>query len=648
LDGSVTEVAMRDARRELMVEAQLAGRGIADPAVLAAMGAVSRESYLPNELVEEAWDDAAIVVAPGRLLPQPWLLARALEALEPHPGDRVLELDADTDYSAAVLRLLVREVVTLPPTEEGAPFDAILVHDRTEDAAVRILPWLREGGRLVVVVPEGPGERQLIRFRRRAGAVYDRNPLERGRFVLLPWGAEAPPGLGRSLPGWSPPGTAAAARLVREVAEPFGAITDFDPGSILERVGDARLVLIGEASHGTAEFYSLRARLTRALIEHRGFGFVAVEADWPDAAEVDRYVRHRPPDRSIEPFARFPTWMWRNREVAEFVDWLHRWNADRDGPDGRVGFHGLDLYSLHTSLRLVLDYLDRIDPEAAHLARERYGCLRPWELSPAAYGRYALTGSYRSCEEGVVRQLTALLRRRLRYGADDGERFFDAEQNARLVADAERYYRAMYYGAVESWNLRDRHMFATLDRLLASYGPSSRGIVWAHNSHLGDASATELGERGELNLGQLCRAAFGEGAYLIGFGTDRGTVAAASDWDGPLEIKAVRPAHPGSYESVCRAADRPAFGIHLRAPRRPEVRDELLPLRLERAIGVVYRPETELQSHYFAASLPRQFDEYLWVTETSAVGPLPVTERFPPVSRDLQPPAASLRTWEDG
>ncbi len=640
---------MGTARRALMVEAQLAGRGIADPAVLAAMNAVSRESYLPNQLIDEAWDDAAIVVAPGQVLPQPWLLARALEALEPSPADRVLELDAGLDYSTAVLRRLVREVVTVPPTDGDPPFDAILVHDRTEAAAVRLLPWLREGGRLVAVVPEGPGERRLVRFRRRRGGTeYDRNPLERARFVLLPWGAETRSDLGRYLPGLAPSDPRAAAGLVREVAEPFGSVEDFDPGPILERLGDARLVLIGEASHGTSEFYRLRARLTRALIERRRFAFVAAEADWPDATQVDRYVRHRPPDPADEPpFIRFPTWMWRNREVAGFVGWLHEWNAGRGSGGGRVGFHGLDLYSLRTSLRLVLDYLDRVDPAAARLARERYGCLRPWELSPAAYGRYALSAGYRSCEEPVVRQLTELLRQRLAYGGRDGEQFFDAEQNARLVADAERYYRAMYYGSVASWNLRDRHMFATLDRLLTAYGPTSRGVVWAHNSHLGDASATELGGRGELNMGQLCRAAFGPSAYLIGFGTDRGTVAAAQDWDGPLEIKTVRPAHPESYEALCRAAERPAFALHLRDPRRPEVRDELLPIRLERAIGVIYRPETERQSHYFAASLPRQFDEYLWVSETSAVAPLAVTERFPPVSRDLQGPMATLRGGEE-
>jgi protein-L-isoaspartate(D-aspartate) O-methyltransferase len=382
-------------------------------------------------------------------------------------------------------------------------------------------------------------------------------------------------------------------------------------------------VLLGEATHGSAEFYEMRARMTRALIERGTVAAVALEADWPDAALLDRHVRGLPPPAPRRPaFTRFPTWMWRNREFAGFVEWLRAWNAGQPDPERRIGIYGLDLYSLHASIGAVLDYLDGVDPATAALARERYGCLGPWERDPAVYGRMAITGRYRSCEEPAARMLTDLLARELDYASRDGARFFDAAQNARLVANAERYYRRMYYGSVESWNLRDTHMFETLESLLAFHGPERRIVAWEHNSHIGDAAATELGRIGELNVGQLCRQAFGSDAYLVGFGTDHGTVAAASVWEGPVERMAVRPAHPASYEWICHESEVPAFLLPLRHPAREAVREELAGPRLERAIGVVYRPETELQSHYFEAELPGQFDEYCWFDETAAVSPL--------------------------
>lgn len=416
--------------------------------------------------------------------------------------------------------------------------------------------------------------------------------------------------------------TVAVSRLVREEAEPFSGIASAELGSLLERIGDARVVLLGEASHGTSEFYQMRARITRELIARRGFNLVAVEADWPDARRIDRYVRHLPASpASWTPFSRFPAWMWRNRDVADFVEWLRSHNEDVE-PERRAGFFGLDLYSLYTSVAAVLEYLERVDPATAAVARERYGCLSPWQHDPAVYGRAALTGRYRSCEPDVVSMLRELLHRQLDYAAHDGTEFLDAIQNARLVADAERYYRVMYYGSAESWNLRDRHMFDTLATLLQFSGPESRAVVWAHNSHVGDASATEMADRGELNVGQLCRERFGPGAFIAGFGTDHGTVAAATDWDGPMEIKRVRRSRSDSYERICHDTGVDAFMLQLRDPRRSELRDELLPGRLERAIGVIYRPETELMSHYFTASLPAQFDAWIWFDESSAVVPL--------------------------
>jgi len=287
--------------------------------------------------------------------------------------------------------------------------------------------------------------------------------------------------------------------------------------------------------------------------------------------------------------------------------------------DEQAGFYGLDLYSMYSSIGAVLEYLEDIDPEAATVARERYGCLTPWEHDPAAYGRAALTRRYRECEEEVVAMLNELLDRRVGYLERDGERFLDAIQNARLAADAEQYYRAMYYGSSNSWNLRDQHMFDTLQEVRQFRDGDAKAVVWAHNSHLGNAAATEMGARGRHNVGQLCRNDYGEYAYLIGFGTDRGTVAAASEWEGPMEVKEVQPAHEESYERLCHESEVSSFCLPLRSDHASEVRDALAEERLERAIGVVYRPQTELQSHYFRARLPQQFDEYVWFDETEAV-----------------------------
>lgn len=419
------------------------------------------------------------------------------------------------------------------------------------------------------------------------------------------------------------PGTGSPVRLLRETAEPFDDIDRGDIGALLDRIGDARVVLLGEASHGTSEFYRMRARITRELVVRHGFTIVAVEADWPDARWIDAYVRHAPAAPSGEPpFRRFPAWMWRNAEVREFVEWLRARNGELRDPRCRTGFYGLDLYSLYGSIAAVLGYLETVDPSAARVARGRYGCLTPWFGDPAGYGRAVVTDRYRSCESEAVVMLRDLLDRRLEYARRDGDRFFDAAQNARLVANAERYYRSMYYGSVSSWNLRDQHMFDTLATLLQFHGPGARAVVWEHNSHIGDSAATEMGARGENNVGRLCRRAFGETVRLVGFGTDQGTVAAAADWGAPMEIMRVRPAHAESYERLCHDTEIPAFVLALREPARFEVREELAPARLERAIGVIYRPESELASHYFQASLPLQFDEYVWLDRTAAVTPL--------------------------
>jgi protein-L-isoaspartate(D-aspartate) O-methyltransferase len=409
--------------------------------------------------------------------------------------------------------------------------------------------------------------------------------------------------------------------LIRECAEPFQEIEGVDLSTLLERIGDARVVCLGESTHGTAEFYDMRAEITRRLIETKGFDLVAVEGDWPDLAVLDSHVRERPRPQGEAPFQRFPTWMWRNRQFADFVSWLRDHNQGRAAAE-RVGLFGLDVYSLFRSRDAVLTYLERVDPETAKTARLRYGCLSPWERDPALYGRAATSGGYRSCEKHVVENLRDLLRRRLDYQATDPLAFFDAAQNARVVVNAERYYRVMYYGQADSWNLRDQHMFDTMLALLENRGPESKIVVWEHNSHVGNAAATEMAARGEHNVGKLAKDRFGTGAYLVGFGTDRGTVMAADEWGGDFSVKKVRPALMGSYERLFAEAELPAALLHLRQPTRPELRDELEGPLLERAIGVIYRPETELQSHYFQAILPWQFDSYVWFDRSQAVTPL--------------------------
>ena len=412
--------------------------------------------------------------------------------------------------------------------------------------------------------------------------------------------------------------------LIARAAEPLPDFDDAAFGQLFDRYAGARVVLLGEASHGTSEFYQARAAITRHLIEKHGFNIVAAEADWPDAATIDRFVRQRPESRRQEPpFQRFPTWMWRNTDVEAFLLWLRQHNARKPG-DRRAGFYGLDLYNLSGSMRAVIDYLEGVDPKMAKIARARYGCLTPWQDAPQRYGREALHSGYARCEEGVVAMLREMCEREISYATEDSESFLDATQNARLVRDAERYYRIMYHGSAESWNLRDRHMFETLCQILDAKGPQAKAVVWAHNSHIGDASKTDMGwRRDELNIGQLCRERFGHEAALIGFGTHDGTVACASDWDEEMEVKNVNPSRPDSYESLAHGAGVKRFLLDLRESQHAELREQLIEPRLERFIGVIYRPETERWSHYSECCLPEQFDAYVWFDRTHAVTPLP-------------------------
>jgi protein-L-isoaspartate(D-aspartate) O-methyltransferase len=648
--------------RELMVSDQIEARGVRDKRVLDAIRKVPREVFVPGHLRDRAYEDTPLPIAEGQTISQPYIVAYMIEALALVGGEKVLEIGAGSGYAVAVLAEIAGQVYTIERIAqlaekatshlmdagyenvhilnadgtrgwiEEAPFDAILVSAGAPYVPESLKSQLAKGGRMVVPVGTDKHAQELVRVTRREKGQFDREDLADVRFVPLigqqGWEVDEPvaesraprfiqtrPRTSETLPG-----------LISRHGESFSDIETADLDPLIARVGDRRVVLIGEASHGTSEFYRMRARITRRLIEEKGFNIVAVEADWPDAARIDNYVRHRDvPASDWEAFGRFPTWMWRNEEVREFVDWLHEHNKVKPY-DFRAGFYGLDLYSLYNSTRAVIDYLEDVDPDLALIARHRYGCLSPWEADPAAYGHAALTGSYRNCEGQVVKMLVELHEQHQQYVKHDGERFLDAAQNAQLVANAERYYRIMYYGSRASWNLRDGHMFDTLQNLIGFHGERSKAVVWAHNSHIGDASATEMSARGEHNLGEFCQKGFGKNSYRIGFGTDHGTVAAASDWNGPMEIKQVQPAHPQSYERLFHLTNKPGLVLPLRAGHEFDVATELAKPRLERAIGVIYRPETELASHYFEAVLPRQFDEYIWIDETSAVSPIPTGE----------------------
>jgi protein-L-isoaspartate(D-aspartate) O-methyltransferase len=651
-DGSLTDSSDLDQKRREMVERQVEGRGVRSPAVLEAMGNVRREGFVPSYLGEFAYDDTPLPIEEEQTISQPYIVAFMIESLGLEGGERVLEIGTGSGYAAAVLGEIAREVYTIERHPrlaqtaqdrlkehgyqniqvrcgdgtlgwpEAAPFEAIVVAAGGPQVPEALREQLAIGGRLVIPVGSKVGVQSLVKITRVSENEYSSADLGGVRFVPLigeeGWrAAEEAPRERRREP-------LALSERIEKNAECFDRLEDVSIDAILERIGDARVVLLGEASHGTSEFYRMRSRITQALIERKSFSIVAAEADWPDAARIDDYVRHRDvSDQQWRAFARFPTWMWRNEDVLEFVEWMRAHNQALPYPQ-RTRFAGLDLYSLYNSIAEVIGFLDSRDPAAAAVARERYGCLTPWQSDPAAYGRAALKGDYRSCESEVSAMLTDLLQERLRSSSRDGEAIFDAVRNARLVAEAEAYYRIMYYGSHQSWNHRDRHMFETLEALLQFHGPASKAVIWEHNSHIGDARATEMSARGELNVGELCRKRFGDLAYSVGFGTDSGTVAAASYWDGPMEVKSVLPSHRNSYEAIFHEVDAPGLMLGMRDSLDSDLIRQLATARLERAIGVIYRPETELASHYFEAVLPRQFDEYIWFDRTRAVVPLEV------------------------
>ncbi|GGO38672.1 erythromycin esterase family protein [Deinococcus humi] len=418
---------------------------------------------------------------------------------------------------------------------------------------------------------------------------------------------------------------------VRAAARPLDGNSD-DYDVLLDHIGEARFVLLGEASHGTHEFYRERARITRRLIEEKGFTAVAVEADWPDAYRVNRYVRGQGQDRSapeaLSDFQRFPRWMWRNVDVQDLVEWLREHNAHY--PDRMAGFYGIDLYSLHRSMAAVVEYLEGVDPEAAQRARQRYSCFEPYGQDPQQYGMATAYGIEEPCEDEAAAQLVELRRREnelIQDGILAEDEHFYAEQNARLALNAERYYREMFRGRQDTWNLRDTHMADTIDALAQHHreqGSQAKIVVWAHNSHLGDARATEVNwQQGQQNVGQYMRERHPGETYIIGFSTFQGEVTAADDWNTPAKRKRVRPAVPESHEELLHGVGIPNFWLDLREPNAATT--GLCEERLQRFIGVIYRPQTERGSHYYHARLSEQYDALLYFDHTHALVPLDKT-----------------------
>ncbi len=642
-------------QKEKMLEKQLKARGIKDSRVLNAMKEVPREEFIPKDLVEYAYSDAPLPIGEDQTISQPYVVALAAEILDIGENDKVLDIGTGSGYAAAVMSKLGNEVYTIERhktlanaarkrfaqlgydniyvlhgdgTEgwpEHAPFDAINVAAGAPKIPEDLKEQLADGGRLIIPVGSEIRTQRLVLTAKKNGEFKERD-LGGVQFVpLIGTGGW----LNREAKEISPPKKKKTVKeLIEDVAEPFNNPESAELSPLLERIGDARVVLIGEATHGTSEFYRLREQITRELIKKKGFNIVSLEADWPDAAHIDRFVR----DTNIslpedEPFTRFPSWMWNNGEVLRFVKWLKDDNESKSEPDEKTGVYGLDFYSMYASVKAIIDYLEEIDSSLAETARNRYGCLSPYENNPASYGAAAMSDEYKKCEKKVTDMLFKIFTHRVELGEKNGARYFDALQNARLVANAEKYYRSMYLGAQSSWNLRDSHMFDTLSSIMNHRGPGAKAVVWAHNSHVGDARATEMGARGEHNIGQLAKEEFEEDTFIIGFGTDHGTVAAAHNWGGKMNVMKVRPSPEETLEHLMHQVRHDNFILPLHKEGHEKLTDELEESRLERAIGVVYRPETEMQSHYFQASLSNQFDEYIWIDETRAINPLPQREK---------------------
>ncbi len=650
----------QDKARETMVSRHIAQRGIRDDVVLDAMRSVPREAFMSEENASMAYADSPAPIGCGQTISQPYVVAMMTQLAELKPEDKVLEIGTGSGYGAAVLASIARHVFTTERHEklaaraksvlkslgygnvtvlrtdgtkgwpDEAPYDAIVVTAGAPSVPKALKDQLAIGGRLVI--PAGPDQRRQVLYQIIKTAEDEFMTHEYGHVAFVPligeqgWRekAQAAPvtrGRVKETKGREP-----TADILRRDAE---LIPDPDSphfGQFFDRLGDADIVLLGESTHGTGEFYRARAAITQRLILNHGFNIVALEADWPDVSIIDGYVRGLPkPDIGMAGFSRFPEWMWRNEEFRMFISWLKKYNGRQENIDDKVGMYGLDLYSMKASMNAVVSFLDQKNGELADVARRRYSCFDPWAEDPASYGQTVLTAGFMSCERGAVRMLMDLMSERDIYVDGFRDNLLDVTRNAELVVNAEKYYRLMYLGLAESWNLRDRHMFNTLRAVMKSRWPKAKAVVWAHNSHVCDARATDMGTlRGEISLGQLCRENFGDRARLMGFGTAQGEVMAASYWGGPGETSPLLGPLPGSHEALWQKTGMDRALLDMTRPIDTALRATLKAERLQRAIGVVYRPESERGSHYYHVSPALQFDYYVWFEKTNPVTPLPV------------------------
>lgn len=620
------------------INRQIEARGIDESRIIQAIESVDRTAFLPAALHELAYEDLHLPIDSHIYLPRLYVTARWLQLLDVREGEKVLLLGVDSGYLLSILARLAAEVYAIDDQDEyiefierilqqehidnvhfkigsitggwtdHAPYDKIFLARELREIPEALQSQLKEGGK--AVMPVGPDWSQLyleVMEKDEKGKI-SRKYISDSYFIPKP----------SVLP--SIPEKQASAEetvdAIKRIYIPFEEIKKYDINGLLERIGDARVVLFGEASHGSSEFYSMRQEISKALIEQKGFRIIGAEADWPDMEIVNRYVHGRLTGNYQMPFKRFPQWMWRNAEFLEFTEWLKIFNERNED---KASIYGLDLYGLQNSVHHILQFLEEKDPDLAEEARKHYACITPYQEDPSVYGQLVLSGRLESCEQEVMQMLIKLLKERERFNHDN-EAFYYVYQNALGIVDAERYYKIMYYGGADSWNLRDLHMFHTLRSLMAFHGPDTKAIIWAHNSHIGNALATQMYARGEINIGHLCKESFGDKSYHIGFATDHGTVAAADNWGDVMKIKRVNPALADSYETLMHRSGSHCFSLPLRQNNAHADAIELLASpRLERAIGVIYRPDTERQSHYFLASLPAQFDELIWFDETQAV-----------------------------
>lgn len=626
--------------KEISIEEQLKDKGIRNSLLIEAFQDIPEAFFLSEHLHPYFYEDVRIEKIIEKTEPRVIVVARMLEQLQVKEEERILITGVDSVYILAVLSKIYKEVYAVETTktysdwalevlknidvtnvhiksgklENGwkakAPFNAILSASEFKEIPNTIKQQLKIGAKLLAPVGPDWAHVMLETIERISETEYVTKALRDNYFIPKP---KLVPKIGTEVYPEN--------EIIDEIgisSIPFKTIKKFPIDGLLERIGDAKVVLLGEASHGTSEFYAMRQEITKALIEKKRFNLVCAEADWSDAEQINNYVRNQYQAQEWMPFARFPEWMWKNKEVLDFVEWLKKYNTKRNNT---IGFYGLDLYGLENSVDLVINYLEDIDPDLAALAKVRYSCIMPYMSNPTVYGKLVKTKKLESCEKTVLKMLFDLLKNKNKL--NHSQAYFYAYQNATVVVDAERYYKAMYYASAESWNLRDFHMFYTLKSLMTYYGKDSKAVVWAHNSHIGNALATEMYARGEINIGHLCKEHFGTKSYNIGFGTHTGTVAAAKNWGEAMQVMPINDSVAESYEYLCHKTNVSNFTLPLRAEHAEKNLIEFLNTpRLERAIGVVYRSKTELMSHYFKTVLPSQFDEYIWFNKTKAITPL--------------------------